>query len=169
MEKVVLLNSNYSFLGVIHWKRAISLVVRGKVEVIKATDRIIRNASRTVEIFVPKVIRLVKLARMVYRSRVPYNRKNVLFRDKFTCQYCGIEDRLNLTVDHVHPTSKGGKSEFENCVAACKECNTKKDSMTMSECGMTLKRKPFKPTVMEFISIKMKLLGVDKLLEDLWE
>jgi len=43
------------------------------------------------------------------------------------CFYCNREvGREQLTMDHVVPLSRGGKSRKGNIVAACKECNTKK-------------------------------------------
>lgn len=46
-----------------------------------------------------------------------------------TCYYCG-ESFLpgELTMDHVVPLVRGGKSSKGNCVPACKDCNTKKKS-----------------------------------------
>lgn len=169
MERVILLNSDYNFLGVINWKKAVALIVKGKVEVLKTTDRVIRNAARTIEMYVPKVIRLVELARRVYRSKVPFSKKNVIYRDQNVCQYCGDVVLNHMTIDHVIPVSRGGKSTFENCVASCKRCNSVKDNRLPSECNMPLLKKPWRPTIMEFITIKMKNLGVDKVLEDIWE
>lgn len=169
MERVVLLNSDYNFLGVINWKRAVSLVFQQKAEIVKATDRLIRSAGKTFEMYVPKVLRLVHLARKVYKSKVPYSKRNVIFRDQHICQYCGDKVMNHMTVDHIIPQSRGGKSNFENCVASCKKCNSIKDDRLPSECGMVLARRPFRPTIMEFISIKMKTLGIDKLLEEIWE
>lgn len=43
------------------------------------------------------------------------------------CFYCRREvGRANLTMDHVVPLSRGGKSSRGNLVPACKECNNKK-------------------------------------------
>ncbi len=168
MERVILLNSDYSFLNTINWKKAMRLLAKGKVEVLKATDSIIQSADRTWKLYIPKVLRLVKLVRSVYKTRVPYSKKNVIYRDKYICQYCGKKER-KMTIDHVIPKAKGGKSTFENCVASCKPCNNFKGSKTPREVGMVLKRKPFQPTIMEFINIKMKILGIDKLLKELWE
>ncbi len=43
------------------------------------------------------------------------------------CYYCGrVVGRENLTMDHVVPLIRGGKSKKGNVVAACKECNNKK-------------------------------------------
>lgn len=169
MDKVVLLNSDYNFLGVIDWKKAITLLVKGKVEIVKEGERIIHNASRTVRMIIPKVIRLIAMARRIYKSRVPYSKRNVIVRDGSICQYCGVIDTHNMTIDHVIPSSRGGKTNFDNCVACCKKCNSEKNNRLPSECGMMLLRKPFQPTIMEFISIKMKSHGIDKILEEIWE
>lgn len=168
MERVILLNNDYNFLGVINWKRAVTLVVTGKVEVLKNTGRIIRNANKTVELLIPKVVRLVHLARRIYKAKVPYSKKNVIVRDQNICQYCGDQVLNRMTVDHVIPSSKGGKSTFENCVACCKTCNSKKDDKLPHECGMFPIRDPYKPTIMEFVTLKMRSLGVDEVLDDLW-
>lgn len=43
------------------------------------------------------------------------------------CYYCGQQvGRFQLTMDHVVPISRGGKSKKGNLVPACKECNNKK-------------------------------------------
>jgi hypothetical protein len=45
-------------------------------------------------------------------------------RDNFTCQHCG--SRRNLTVDHIHPESKGGEMTMENAQTLCRTCNSRK-------------------------------------------
>ena len=46
---------------------------------------------------------------------------------KGTCYYCNREvGRGNLTMDHIVPLSRGGKSKKGNIVPACKDCNNKK-------------------------------------------
>lgn len=59
------------------------------------------------------------------------------------CYYCGItiEDKNNITVDHRIPKSKGGSSEDENLVIACRRCNVEKDSMTEDQYKLFLKHK----------------------------
>ena len=43
------------------------------------------------------------------------------------CYYCGRQvGRANLTMDHIVPLSRGGKSKKGNLVPACKSCNNKK-------------------------------------------
>jgi len=144
------------------------LLSKGKVEVLKATERILRSSDRTWEIYIPKILRLVKLVRSIYKTKVPWNKKNVIVRDRSICQFCGTIER-KMTVDHVIPSSRGGKSTFDNCVCSCKSCNNRKGDKTPREAQMSLKRQPWPPTIMEFINIKMKTLGIDKVLEDLWK
>ncbi|MCK5614677.1 HNH endonuclease [Candidatus Pacearchaeota archaeon] len=167
MERVILLNNDYSYLNTISWKKAICLMFKGKVEVVKATNTVITNAERTCEIMVPKIIRLFRLVRSIYKAKVPFSKRNILFRDQFTCQYCGVKKK-KLTIDHVMPTSRGGKSTFENCVASCETCNHGKSDRLPREAKMFLRRQPHQPTIMEFIRIEMKILGIDKMLEELF-
>ncbi len=43
------------------------------------------------------------------------------------CHYCGARvDPVELTLDHVVPLVRGGRTTRGNCVAACKDCNTRK-------------------------------------------
>lgn len=46
------------------------------------------------------------------------------------CYYCGKKTAYkNLTMDHVLPLTRGGKSTKDNLVPSCKKCNTAKKSM----------------------------------------
>ena len=164
MERCVVLNGDYTFLNTINWKRAVCLVIKGKSEVVKYSDIVLRNVSGVV-MRLPIVIRLIKVIRTIYRSHVPFSKRNVMVRDRFRCVYCGVKDEL--TIDHVIPVSRGGKSNFENCVTACKPCNNKKDRRTPSEAKMFLRKQPYSPTISEFFRMKMKQLGMDKYLKEL--
>jgi len=165
MERVILLNSDYSFLNTISWKKAMRLVAKGKVEVLHASDKILKSAENTWQILLPKVIRLIKLVRTIYRTRVPFSKRNVLHRDNFVCQYCGVKQN-KMTIDHVIPKSKGGATNFENCVAACRPCNNTKGDRTPREAHMNLRKQPVQPTIMEFIQAKMKSMGIDETLRE---
>jgi len=164
MERCIVLNGDYTFLNTIGWKRAVCLVIAGKSEVLKYSDRVLRNVSGIV-MRMPLVIRLIKVIRIIYRSHVPFSKRNVMVRDGYKCQYCGSRDRL--TIDHVIPSSRGGRSNFENCVTACKPCNHKKGNRLPSESNMFLSRQPHAPTISEFFKIKMKQLGMEKYLKEL--
>lgn len=53
---------------------------------------------------------------------------------KGVCHYCGKQmPPKNLTMDHIVPISRGGKSTKGNVVTACKECNTKKKQLLPME------------------------------------
>ena len=116
----VLLNGDYSFLGLVDWKKAMCLMFTEKVRVLKFSDRVIQGVSRSFR--APAVAVLVKVVRSVYRGRVPFSRRNVLARDRFACAYCGSRAKP-ITMDHVIPRSRGGKNDFDNCVACCRACN----------------------------------------------
>jgi 5-methylcytosine-specific restriction endonuclease McrA len=161
----ILLNADYSFLGSVDWERAVTLVTKKKVEVLKNSGRLIRNFEGTVKMYVPLVMKLIKLVRTLYRTRVPWSKRNVIIRDKFTCAYCGTHQK-KLTIDHIIPSSRGGKSTFENCVAACKKCNSKKGNKTPREINMYPRHKAYQPTISEFMSMKLKSSGIDKMLKE---
>lgn len=161
----VLLNSDYTFLNIVDWKRAICLVVKNKVQIVSYTEKTVRGAEGMV-MRVPAVIKLIKFIRAIYRAKVHFNKRNVLIRDKYTCAYCDTRTR-DLTIDHIIPRSRGGKSDFDNCVTSCKPCNSKKGGHTPSEVRMYLKKKPYQPTISEFLRIKLSSMGIDDLLNHL--
>jgi 5-methylcytosine-specific restriction endonuclease McrA len=154
-EAVIVLNAGYEFMGLVSWQRAMILLFNGKVEVLKESNRIIRTVSRTFKI--PAVIRLIKFIRQIYRREVPFSRKNILTRDSYVCQYCGREfSSGDLTIDHIVPKVQGGDNHWTNVVACCRTCNIRKGGRTPRQAGMQLMRKPFKPTIMEFINLYLR-------------
>jgi len=157
--QVILLNSDYTFLNVINWKKAVCLIFKGKVEVLKETTKVLENFEKTIEMTIPKVLRLVEFVSLVFKNKINYNKRNVLQRDNFKCMYCGTK-KEQLTIDHVIPKSRGGRSTFLNCVASCKPCNSNKGNLTLEESGMKLRMKPYIPTVSEFLMNKVKQLGL---------
>jgi len=165
VDRCVVLNGDYTFLNTVDWKRAVALFMKGKTEVLKFSERPIRNGAGKVVMKVPLVMRLIKFIRSIYKSRVPFTKKNVFVRDKFRCAYCGAKDIL--TIDHVIPVSRGGKTTFDNCVASCKSCNSNKGNRIPSEANMFLKKQPYSPTISEFIRLKMEQLGLDQILVDI--
>ena len=66
------------------------------------------------------------------------------------------------------PKSRNGRHNFENCVAACKDCNNKKGDRTPREANMFTKRQPYQPTISEFLMQRMKDYGIRELLEEIW-
>jgi hypothetical protein len=107
------------------------------------------------EIEVPRIIRLLFCNRFERRP-ANFNRRNIYARDGSQCQYCGHRfPTSELSIDHVIPISRGGKSCWENVVCACTECNKKKGGRTPREAGMALVRKPFAPKCNPLIQLKL--------------
>lgn len=144
---VLVLNRDYSALSICSVRRAVCLLILEKAELVEATpNRFIRSSSAAHPR--PSIVRLTLFVKVPYR-RIMLSRKNVLRRDRFRCQYCGSRDRL--TIDHVHPKSRGGRDTWENLVAACVPCNNRKGNKTPDEARMALNRKPFRPSHVMFI------------------
>jgi 5-methylcytosine-specific restriction endonuclease McrA len=157
MNTCIVLNGDFSYLCTVSWKRAINLVLAEKVKVLKYSDKVINCVEKAFK--VPAVVALIKIVRMVFRHKVPYSKKNVLARDQHTCAYCGMKSKA-LTIDHIIPRSRGGKTDFDNCVACCKKCNDLKAARTPREASMTLLKRPFQPTISEFMRLKVKSSGL---------
>jgi 5-methylcytosine-specific restriction endonuclease McrA len=107
---------------------------------------------------VPSVIRLLEYRRIPMQAR-SLSRKNILMRDRYTCQYCHRTlPSGELTLDHVVPRSRAGESAWENLVACCNPCNNRKGSRTPEEAGMKLARLP-RPFSLHTSRHLMRLLG----------
>ena len=160
--QIILLDHNYQFLNIVSIKKAVRLIVKERVEVVKSTGKLLR-----IGFFQPLVIRLLKAINATFTKRIPFSKQSVFIRDNYVCQYCGKElHTRNSTVDHVHPVSKGGKNSFENCVCSCKPCNQWKSDLLLEKTSMQLLRKPVHPTFSEFMFQRIRVLGID--LKDIW-
>ncbi len=141
---MLVLNVTYEPLSVIPVARAIHLLLANRAELIEASDAVMRSAN--LQLPVPVVIRLLNYVRVPHNLPLPLSRRALLLRDNFTCQYCGIQPgRENLTIDHVIPRSRGGRTEWENVVAACAPCNRRKGNKTPDEANMKLDQPPHRP------------------------
>jgi 5-methylcytosine-specific restriction endonuclease McrA len=138
---VLLLNQNYEPLNVCPARRAVVLVNKGKAEVLENGMGRIRTVIGAVS--APSVIRLMYHVRRPIPQR-RLSRKETFLRDKYRCQYCGIETH-DLTLDHVIPRVRGGKHEWTNVVSACGTCNHRKGNKTPAEAGMPLRTIPGPP------------------------
>lgn len=97
------------------------------------------------EIRVPEVIVLTTYQGMP-TQHATFSRRNLYKRDHNTCQYCGMRPgTAELSIDHVVPRSRGGRSSWENCVLACVRCNSRKASRSPHDAGMRLIRSPRAP------------------------
>ena len=138
---VLVLNANYEPLNVCSTRRAVLLVLDGKAMLVANGRGVLRTV--TIELPLPSVIRL---AQMVHRPRphIKLTKKEVLRRDDYTCQYCGLRAPV-LTVDHVLPRHLGGKARWENLVTACAPCNHRKGGRKAEEVHMRLIHFPKEP------------------------
>lgn len=142
MDRVLVLNSDFTPLNVTSICRGYTLVSRGKAEILKIGESpIITGMSSVVR---PLIIRLLNYVK--YRLRaVKLKRERIYRRDGGKCVYC--ESKKNLTIDHVIPKSRGGGNSWSNLVTCCNSCNVKKGDKTPEESNMTLLIKPTEPSI----------------------
>lgn len=92
------------------------------------------------------------------------NNAALFARDQWICLYCGADGRRQtLTRDHVVPTSKGGKDAWENVVAACIACNSRKGNRTPQQAGMPLLAVPFRPSWVEHLILSNRNILADQM------
>jgi len=153
---VLVLNSSYEPINVCAARRALVLVLKGVAAAEEESAQAIHSARRIVRL--PSVIRLLEYRRIPMQAR-SLSRKNILMRDRYTCQYClRTLPSVELTLDHVVPRSRAGESAWENLVACCHPCNNRKGSRTPEEAGMKLTRQP-RPFSLHTSRHLMRLLG----------
>jgi len=139
-----LLNSDYRALRFVTWERALRLMSREKVDIVSHwEDTIIRSIDG--KIILPSTLRLKNHVRYYRKGPLKFSKLLIKKRDRFTCQYCGETRRSSLTIDHVIPKSRGGPTDYENCITACYSCNNKKNNRLLSETNMRLLNKPQNP------------------------
>lgn len=171
-EQVLVLNKSWVAIATTTVKRAMSLVFRHHARIVDPDsfevldwDRWVSERSLPIDgLVVPEVgyihtvsLRIpqpyvITLATYggVPSLHVPYSRRALFRRDNNTCQYCGVvPGTKRLTIDHVMPRSRGGGTDWLNCVVACMRCNIRKGNRTPEECGQALRRPPFRPSFVD--------------------
>ncbi len=134
---------SYFPLSLWSWQDAIKAVFLERVSIVNEYEDEVRAAS-----FSMRLPSVVALKSFVPQNRTPaFTRFNLFLRDGFQCVYCGSPDEL--TFDHVRPRRLGGKTSWDNIVAACARCNLKKGGRLPREAGMKLPRTPHQPSVYE--------------------
>jgi 5-methylcytosine-specific restriction endonuclease McrA len=158
----LVLNRNWTPIRVITAADAFSLLFGGKAKAVDADYSVYDfdswtelrakenepyvTTGRFSRLKIPDVIVLLTYG-AIPEQKLAFSRANIYRRDKYTCQFCGERPAIeDLTIDHITPKSRGGISSWENCVIACWDCNSKKGARTLKECGLTLLKKPTKPT-----------------------
>ena len=161
-KPVLVLNASYEPINVCAARRALVLVLKGIASTEEESGLAVHSSRRLLKL--PSVIRLLEYRRIPHQSKA-LSRKNILMRDRYTCQYCHRTlSSGELTLDHVIPRSRAGETAWENLVACCHPCNNRKGSRTPEEAGMKLARAP-RPFSLHTSRHLMRLLGKG---EDQW-
>ena len=156
LAPVLVLNASYEPINVCAARRALVLVLKGVAMTEEENGHFLHSAR--VAMRLPSVIRLLEYRRIPHQSRA-LSRKNILLRDRNSCQYCGVVlPSSELTLDHVIPRSRAGESAWENLVACCHPCNNRKGNRTPEEAGMKLARQP-RPFSLHTSRHLMRMLG----------
>jgi len=146
--RVLVLNQSYEPISICSVKKALTLLLLEKAQLVESRNGSVVRSVRAVYPF-PSVIRLQTYIRVPYK-KIELSRRNILRRDGFACQYCGTRS-VPLTIDHVIPRSRGGTDSWENLVTACIPCNNRKGNRTPEEAGMRLRTQPRKPNHIVFL------------------
>ena len=134
---------SYYPLSLWSWQDAVKAAFLDRVTILAEYDTVVRSPST--EIKIPSVVVLKDYVKP--QKRVAFTRFNLFLRDQFRCQYCGAVG--DLTFDHVVPRARGGRTNWENVVAACSRCNLQKGSKSLKRSGLSLIKQPRRPLAEE--------------------
>ncbi len=138
---------SYYPLSLWSWQDALKAAFLDRVNIVSEYETVVHSPST--EFALPSV---VSLKTYVKPLRYPaFTRFNVFLRDGFSCQYCGTPH--DLTFDHVIPRRAGGRTTWENVVAACSPCNLRKGGRMPKQVTMVARNAPRRPTVFELHAV----------------
>lgn len=159
---VLVLNKSWCPVQIVNWQVCMSKIYQGiahpldrefiaytykdwlTFSEISETYPVIHTVNHRIAI--PEIIALVNYNRLPIRD-VKYSRQSIFQRDKNLCGYCGNRFKSeDLTIDHIIPRCKGGKTTWDNTISCCRPCNSRKDNKLLHEAGLKLLFKPKKPT-----------------------
>lgn len=156
-QDVLLLNANYEPLNVCNLRRAVTLVMLGKADIILDADEPLATSRGRQT--APSIVRMrYQVRRPLPRLRL--SRHSILARDSYTCQYCG--STRDLTIDHVVPRWVGGPQTWENLVTCCRKCNLKKADKTPQQAGMRLRSTPRRPHYVPYLSLQKYIRAIQR-------
>lgn len=140
MQAVLVLNADLGPLHRVSLRHAIRMLCRGVAEIHESEPDIQFGIWPK-----PTAVRLIHfiVTKWRYTQGPSWSRAGVLNRDGRVCGYCGSH---GTTIDHINPTSRGGKNSWTNTVASCDGCNQRKGNRLPHEAGMTLRVRPYAPT-----------------------
>jgi len=179
-SKCLLLNSDYTPLAIISWKRALIWSIRYEhnsrygIEIIDFFKNDYIQGVNEKKYPIPAVAKTIRYFK-INNQEVTFSRKNIYIRDNYTCQYCNKKYEYNmLTYDHVIPKSKWGDksspTNWTNIVTACIGCNRKKGNKTPKQANMPLINLPTKPNKnIRYLPISLQLLRIKNELPEEWK
>lgn len=156
MHSALVLNATYEPLCIVPGRRAVVLVLNERAEAVADRGEVVHSARLAVT--VPSVVRLRTYVRVPVRRRAPLNRRAVFARDGARCQYCGSAAE---SIDHVVPRSRGGEHVWENVVASCVPCNSRKRDRLLADTSMVLRRRPMAPRVHTWVNLAVGVVPDD--------
>ena len=149
--RVLVLNASYEPVHICNVRRAVVMIFKGVAVMQEQATFVLRSVSSSLP--APSVIRLIHFVHIPYRKRLA-SKSSILIRDRYVCQYCGKPLKSQeVTLDHIVPKSRGGKSDWENLAACCSRCNVRKGSRLPEEAGLTLLKDPRKGSTYHFIHL----------------
>ncbi|MHC4982588.1 MAG: HNH endonuclease [Planctomycetota bacterium] len=178
-SNVLVLNKHYAAMRVVSARRAFCMLFRSVAEIVSIEDRSWQSYDfeswrevseyrakyerehhewiRCVkfELAVPRIVRLLVYDRLP-RREVKFTRRNIYARDRNRCQYCGKKySTSELSLDHVIPRSRGGRSDWANVVCCCLKCNVRKGGRAPRQAGLKLVARPVKPKRSPVITLRL--------------
>ena len=160
MQRTLLLTSWFLPHRVLCWQDAVTLLYLDKAERVVDYGETVSSPSTT--ILLPAVIRLRNKVAGTKR-RVKFSRVNVFTRDGFRCQYCGHKHPMgSLTYDHVQPRRQGGRTVWNNIVASCRPCNSRKGGRTPQQAGMAPLTSPQRPKSLPITAPMIDVAGAPR-------
>ena len=154
----------------IHWQTAATLYARDRVRWEAGEARFVitgginaATGQRT-KLHIGSIIAVADRSRRFSNGTPMLTNRTLFQRDRNLCLYCGREfSARELTCDHVVPVSRGGCNVWENCVAACRTCNQRKNNRTPEEAGMNLLAVPYIPNLAEYLILSNRRILVDQM------
>jgi 5-methylcytosine-specific restriction endonuclease McrA len=140
LGRSLVLNATSQALAVVPARRAVVLVLKDKADIVHSNGVVFH--SERIDLPAPSVVRLRYFVKVPYRAQAALTRRAVFARDGWVCQYCG---NAAENVDHVIPKSRGGQHSWDNVVAACRRCNSRKENRMPADVGLKLLHEPFVP------------------------
>lgn len=140
-RRILLLNKTYEPISIMGVQQVMKKLYKPdsvfKVE--KWSDAVLHSPKG--EFKIPSIVIRTHYIDIRKRKEKSGSKRLAIYRrDNFRCLYCGKRstDQNKLSLDHIHPKSRGGQNTPDNLATACKECNHKKGDRTPEEAKMPL-------------------------------